>query len=161
MFLLLFILWIVFNANLTLEIAVFGMIISAAVYAFCCFFMDFSIKKDIELVKKTGYFLEYVVVLIWEVIKANLVMVKYIVIMQEYELHPVIFKLKTNIKSKAGRVLLANAITLTPGTITVSVEKEELIIHALDESLIVESDGNFIFERILLKMEGGSSNEYR
>lgn len=156
MFILFFILWVIFNGQLTLEIAAFGVCISAAVYAFCCFFMDFSFKKDVALVKKTGYFIMYVVILVREIIKANLVMMKYLVIKQEYELHPVIFKLETNLKSKLGRVLLANAITLTPGTITVSVENDALIIHALDESLIVESDGEFVFERILLKLEGGS-----
>lgn len=158
MFIFFFILWVIFNGQLTAEIAAFGIVISAGVYAFCCFFMDFSFKKDIELIKKCGYFLRYVVTLIWEIIKANLVMMKFLIIKQEYELHPVIFKLETNLRSKLCRVLLANAITLTPGTITVSMEKDALIIHAIDESLIVESDGEFVFEKLLLKMEGGAKS---
>ena len=158
MFLFLLILWIIFNGQLTTEIAIFGIVISGAVYAFCCFFMDFSFKKDIELVKRIGYFIQYVLILIWEIIKANLVMMKFLIIKQEYELHPVIFKLNTNIKSKTCRTLLANAITLTPGTITVSMENDALIIHAVDESLIVESDGEFVFEKLLLKMEGGAKS---
>ncbi len=105
--------------------------------------------------KKLGYILEYILVLVWEVIKANLVMLKFTVIKQEYELKPVIFKLTTSLETDMARVMLGNAITLTPGTITVSIEKNELIIHAVDESLIVEDDGNFIFEKLLLKMEGG------
>lgn len=156
MFIFYFALWIIFNGQFTAEIAVFGVVISAAVYAFTCFFMDFSIKKDIQLVKRIGFFLEYVAVLVWEVIKANVCMVKMLVIKQEYELKPVIFKLNTSLKSKMCRVLLANAITLTPGTITVSMEKDNLIIHALDESLIVEDDGEFIFEKILQKIERGT-----
>jgi len=155
MFVFYFLLWVIFNGQFTTEIAVFGVIISAAVYAFTCFFMDFSIQKDILMVKRLGYFLEYVIILIWEIIKANIVMMKYIFIKQEYELKPVIFSLNTQLKSKVAKVLLSNAITLTPGTITVSIEDDKLIIHAVDESLAVEDDGNFVFERILLKLEKG------
>lgn len=155
MFIFFFALWVIFNGTLTPEIAAFGAIISAAVYAFTCFFMDFSIEKDIRMVKRIGYFAEYVLILVWEIIKANLVMIKNIVIKQEYELKPVVFTIKTELRSKVAKVLLSNAITLTPGTITISIKDNELVVHAVDESLLVEDDGNFIFEKILLKLEKG------
>lgn len=155
MFIFYFILWIIFNGQFTVEIALFGVAISAAVYAFTCLFMDFSIQKDIQLIKRIGYFLEYAGVLIWEIIKANIVMAKMIAIKQEYELSPVIFSVHTNLKSKTCRVLLANAITLTPGTISIAVEEDELIVHAVDKSLLIEDDGSFVFERLLLKLENG------
>lgn len=153
MYILFFLLWVIFNGNLTLEIAIFGLVISAMVYAFFCKFMDFSIKRDIELMKKLPYFLHFAVVLFWEIIKANVVMAKFIIIRQEYELHPTIFKIKTKLKTRVCKVLLANAITLTPGTITVSIIGDELIIHAIDESTIIENDPNFIFERLLVRLE--------
>lgn len=155
MFLLFFVLWIIFNGAFTLEIALFGIGISALIYAFICKFMDFSIKRDLELCKRFFVFIYYSLVLIWEIIKANVVMARYIIIKQEHELHPVIFKIKTRLKSRVCRVLLANSITLTPGTITISLKEDELIIHAVDESLAIEDDGSFIFEELLLKLEGG------
>lgn len=156
MFILFFALWVIFNGAFTLEIAIFGLVISAGIYAFTCKFMDFSIKKDILMCKRVLIFVYYSLVLVWEIIKANLVMAKYIVVKQERELHPVIFKMKTKLRSKVCRVLLANSITLTPGTITISLKDDELIIHAVDESLAIEDDGNFIFEELLLKVERGS-----
>lgn len=36
-------------------------------------------------------------------------------------------------KSKAGRLIYANSITLTPGTLTIEVEKESFIVHYLVE----------------------------
>lgn len=51
MYLLLFVMWIIFNGNITLEIILFGLFVSAGVFAFCCFFMDHSIKKEIALYK--------------------------------------------------------------------------------------------------------------
>lgn len=158
MFILFFILWVIFNGQLTLEIALFGVAISALVYAFTCKFMDFSIRKDITLCKRFFLFLGYCFVLIWEIIKANVVMAKFIVIKQEYELHPTIFRWRTRLQSKVCRVLLANSITLTPGTITISLIGDELIIHALDDSLSIEDEGNFIFEELLLKIENAGKS---
>lgn len=158
MFIFYFILWIILNGQITTEITIFGLVISAAVYAFTCFFMDFSIQKDIKMVKRIFYFIEYVIILIWEIIKANIVMMKFIVIKQEYELNPVIFKIRTSLESNVCKVLLANAITLTPGTITVNIKDDEVIIHAVDESLIVEDEEDFIFEAILRKLERGGKS---
>ncbi|MCR4789063.1 MAG: Na+/H+ antiporter subunit E [Lachnospiraceae bacterium] len=153
MFLLFFVLWVVFNGQFTFEIAVFGIIISLAMHAFICRFMNFSLKRDLSLIRCFFYFLYFSFILIIEIIKANLVMAKFIIIKQEYELHPVIIKMNTCLETRICRVLLANSITLTPGTITISLSGNELIIHAIDESLAIEDDGDFIFEKILLKME--------
>lgn len=155
MFIFYFILWVIFNGAFTLEIALFGLGVSALIYAFTCKFMGFSFKKDIDLCKRIPGFILYVFVLIWEIIKANLVMIKYIIVKQEYELHPVVFKMETKLKSKVCRVLLANSITLTPGTISVEMVDNVIYIHAIDECMAIEDDGNFIFEELLLKLEGG------
>jgi len=39
--------------------------------------------------------------------------------------------IKTDIKSDLGIVLLANSITLTPGTITIDIKGEHLYVHWL------------------------------
>ena len=61
-------------------------------------------------------------------------------------------KFRTNLKSDFTRMLLANSITLTPGTITVSMEDGEYTIHCLDTSL---SEGleNSDFEKALMKLD--------
>ncbi len=38
---------------------------------------------------------------------------------------------KAKTKSELGRVILANSITLTPGTVSVAMEDDEILIHAL------------------------------
>lgn len=45
MYLLLFVMWIIFNGNITLEIVIFGLFVSMGVFAFTCMFMDHSIKR--------------------------------------------------------------------------------------------------------------------
>ncbi len=132
MYIFLFLLWIIFNAKITLEIVIFGLIIAAVVYAFMCRFMDFSIHKDILIMKKSGIFLLFVITLIWEILKANGATVKMI-LSNRYEIEPAIIRFKTTLKSKTARVLFANSITLTPGTITVELKDDEYVVHCLDK----------------------------
>lgn len=151
MYILFFILWIIFNGRITLEIILFGIAISAVMYLFICKFMDYSIKKDIIILKKSGLLIEYVFILIWEIIKANVATIRMI-ISSKYVIEPVIVHFKTSLKTKTARVILANSITLTPVTITISLEGDELVVHCLDKDFS-EGMSNSIFVKLLKKIE--------
>jgi multicomponent Na+:H+ antiporter subunit E len=43
-----------------------------------------------------------------------------------------VVQVRTNLRSDLGKLLLANSITLTPGTLTVDVEGDLLLIHWID-----------------------------
>lgn len=151
MYVFYFLVWVIFNGQITLEIAVFGLAVAAVVYAFTCKFLDWSPSKDLVLVKKAGLLFAYAGLLIWEVIKANMAMIR-MTVAPDIEPDPVIVKIHTKLQSKTARVLLANSITLTPGTITVSLEGDELMVHCLDKSF---SEGleESSFEKALLRLE--------
>ena len=153
MLLVLFILWLVFNGRITLEIVLFGIVLSAAVYWFCVKFLGYSLRKDIETVKRIPMIIKYCGVLFIEIVKANAFVAKTILNKKRAEeISPVLVKFKTKLKTKTARFVLANSITLTPGTITVKLEGDEYVVHCLDGSLsmgLVDS----VFERQLLKME--------
>lgn len=134
MFFLFFLVWIIFNGAVTVEIAIFGLGISAGMYAFICKFMNYSIKKDILYLKKGFRILQYMLVLVWEIVKANFAVIKLIT-SSRYELEPVLIRFKTDLRTKQARVALANSITLTPGTITVTLEEDEYVVHCLDKEL--------------------------
>lgn len=134
MFLLYFILWVVFNGQITLEIGVFGIFVAALIFAFACRHMDYSMKKELLVYRKLGKILRYVFTLIWEVVKANLGTV-HLILTQKEEIQPVLVSFHSDLRSSVGRTLLANAITLTPGTITVTLENGDYTVHCLDESL--------------------------
>ena len=78
MYFLYFLLWVIFNGNFTLEICLFGIVIAAAVFAFTCKFMDYSVALEISNLKKLGKFLRYVCVLIIEIVKANFTVIPMI-----------------------------------------------------------------------------------
>ena len=151
MYLIFFFAWIIFNGNITTEIVLFGIAVSAVVFAFMCKFMDYSLKKEINVYKKSICFLAYVVLLLVEIVKANLAIIPMILTIEE-EMDPVIVKFRTSLKSDFARMLLANSITLTPGTITVALEGDEYTIHCLDASLAEGLEGSSI-EKALMKLD--------
>ncbi|MDP3919468.1 MAG: Na+/H+ antiporter subunit E [Candidatus Omnitrophota bacterium] len=59
--------------------------------------------------------------------------VSKIVLSPEMPIKPKFIKHKTTLKGEYGRVIFANSITLTPGTITADMEDGELLIHQLDD----------------------------
>lgn len=151
MLLLFFLAWVIFNGRLTLEIALIGIVVAGAVFAFICKFMDYSLHKERRFYKKIPLFCKYVYHLFKEIISANLAVCRMILTRKE-RMEPVLVRVHTNLKTETGRMLLANSITLTPGTITVSMTDTELLVHCLDKSL---SDGmeDSVFVRLLQQME--------
>ena len=148
---LFFIVWIIFNGRVTLEIILFGIAISGLIFAFVCRFMDYSMEKERKFYKKFPLFCKYAVLLVKEIIKANLV-VCHLILTRREVVEPVIVKVHTNLKTETAKVILANSITLTPGTITVSMSGQELLVHCLDKSLS-EGMEDSVFVKLLQKLE--------
>jgi multicomponent Na+:H+ antiporter subunit E len=74
------------------------------------------------------FFAIYAVVLFVEIIKANFD-VAYRVIHPKIPIKPGIVIIKTELKQDFAKMLLANSITLTPGTFTLDVVGDKLLIH--------------------------------
>lgn len=151
MFLLFFFAWVIFNGRLTLEIALFGFAVAWAMFAFVCSFMGYSMKKELRFYKLIPAFFQYLFYLVREIIQANVTVVRLILTRKE-EMEPVIVHVRADLKTEAARVILANSITLTPGTITVSLTEDKLLVHCLDKSLSGGMDDS-MFVRLLQKME--------
>lgn len=154
MFLLLFAVWIILNGKITLEICVIGAAITAAIYAFACKFLGYGLKSDIKILKNLLWGIAYAGALALEILKANFNVLK-VVLNGKRHTDPSIVYVDFDLKDEKSLVILANSITLTPGTITVSVEGNRLCIHCLCSEY---SDGieNCIFVRLLKKMEAAS-----
>ena len=152
MLLLFFVAWLIFNGRITAEIAVFGVAIAGLMFAFVCKFMDYSLEKERAFYRKLPLFCKYVLLLVKEIVKANLAVCAMILTRKEI-MEPVIVKVHTNLKTETARVILANSITLTPGTITVSLAGQELLVHCLDKTL-AEGMEDSEFVRLLEQLEG-------
>ena len=151
MLLLFFLVWIIFNGAITTEICIFGVVVAFLMFGFVCKFMDYSWRKEKLLIQRSGYFLLYLGNLLIEIVKAN-VSVCHFVLSDRDEIHPVMVSFHTTLKSSLARVILTNSITLTPGTITVSLQGDEVIVHCLDRSL-AEGMEDSSFVKMLEHME--------
>ena len=151
MLLLFFLVWIIFNGAITTEICIFGVVVACLMFGFVCKFMDYSWRKEKLLIQRSGYFLLYLGNLLIEIVRAN-VSVCHFVLSDRDEIHPVMVSFHTTLKSGLARVILTNSITLTPGTITVSLQGDEVIVHCLDRSL-AEGMENSSFVKMLEHME--------
>jgi len=74
------------------------------------------------------WFLFYLVFLIWECLKSNLD-VAFRVLNPGYAVSPGIVKIKTNLKSATALAFLANSLTLSPGAISVDIDREKGILY--------------------------------
>ncbi|MCD8380607.1 MAG: Na+/H+ antiporter subunit E [Lachnospiraceae bacterium] len=151
MYILFFIMWILFNGQITLEIVLFGLVIAAVIYWFICKYMDYSVQKDILIIKQLLRIVEYLAVLLWEVVKANIVLLGIILNLYQKP-EPVLVTFHASLKTQTARAVLANSITLTPGTITVNLQDDEFTVHCLDKSMAQGLDSS-VFVRLLEKME--------
>lgn len=151
MFILFFLIWIIFNGRFTLEIAAFGLVISGVIYWFICRFLNYSPKKDVFAARKLFQILHYAFTLVKEIIKANFAVIRMIM-SSRYEIEPAVVHFKTDLKTLPARIVLANSITLTPGTITVLLDNDEYVVHCLDKSL-AEGIDRSIFVDLLRKLE--------
>ena len=77
--------------------------------------------------------LSYLPWLFWQIVLAN-IDVAYRVLHPALPINPGIVKVKTNLKSDTALTFLANSITLTPGTLSVDIDKDKgfLYIHWID-----------------------------
>lgn len=51
---------------------------------------------------------------------------------------PTVFEIKAGQRTTIGRVVLANSITLTPGTVTLEVDGDRIVVHALSEDAVAD-----------------------
>lgn len=73
----------------------------------------------------------YIFVFLFELMKSN-IDVAFRVLHPRLPISPGIVKVRTSLKSRMGRMALANSITLTPGTVTVETKGEYFYIHWID-----------------------------
>lgn len=151
MYLLYFCLWVIFNGSFTLEICLFGLVIAGVIFWFTCKFMDYSLEKEKQNLKKIPKFIRYACVLVKEIVKANFAVIR-LILSEEEEVQPTLVNFHSDMKTPAGRAFLANAITLTPGTITVLLEEGDYTVHCLDESLAEGMDKS-VFVELLSDLE--------
>lgn len=135
MFFLFFVLWLAFNGAVTVQTVILGLVISAALMLFMCRFMRYSAEAEKKLLRKSGKLLKLCYVLFVEIVKSNFALLPYIY-KQSVKPDPAVVRFRADrLHSGMGQVMLANCITMTPGTITGSLKDGEFLVHCIDRSM--------------------------
>ncbi|MBN1467075.1 Na+/H+ antiporter subunit E [candidate division KSB1 bacterium] len=127
LFTILFIIWLALTSNLHWQELSVGILIALILASYLH-------KNYTELglppvtFKRIAYTLIYVVVLFKEIVIAN-IDVAYRVIHPKMPIKPGIVVIKTGLKHDLAKMILANSITLTPGTFTLDILDDKLLIH--------------------------------
>jgi multicomponent Na+:H+ antiporter subunit E len=106
----------------------------------CClgitYFWSPDLFKEGEPMRFTplqlGMLFSYLLHLAYNILVAN-IQVAIIVLSPKLPISPGFILLKTKLQKDLSRTLYANSITLTPGTITINLNKDRLLVHALTE----------------------------
>ena len=129
LFLTLMLFWVLLVNTLALDTLLVGAVISLLVAVFyrdgLSFFTEFRAtpKAIVAGFLYYAYFFQ-------QLVKSNLRLAK-IVAAPELPIDPGIIKIRTGLKSRMGRLMLANSISLTPGTLTVEITGEWLYVHCV------------------------------
>lgn len=132
LFIICFLLWSALSWAVDLEHIIAGILCSALVAAVTGDMFTANPNKFAHP-PRYFWFAVYLPVFAWEMFKANLD-VAFRLLSPKLPIRPGIVKIKTNLKSDSGLTFLANSITLTPGTTTVDIDKENgfLYVHWLN-----------------------------
>ncbi len=111
--------------------------------AFCCVFVNIlstgMFPPEARRLRRAKPFMRcfiYMPWLVWEVAKANIRMLRLAFHPRINEvISPQIVTFKTPLRSKLALTMLANSITLTPGTLTMTIDERGYIsVHAIDDA---------------------------
>ena len=144
-FILLFLVWIGVTNSLNIQELIVGAIVSFLIAKFFTPDREFNIK---DLAIK---YIKFIPIFLKNLIESNIAVAK-IVLNPKLPINTGIVKLKTDLTNEHDRLILANAITLTPGTITVELRDRELFIHVLN---LDTSDRKMLQDSIVGELERG------
>ena len=156
-----------FQIVLNVIIAVMWMFLSET-YTFSAFFAGYLIGillllvlqrfiPDAFYLKRAWKIIQLILLFIKELILSNLVIVKLVYTpKKKLDINPGFFSLPTELKSNWEITLLANLITLTPGTLSVSISDDNSLIyvHAMDIDDIDEAVASIknTFEKAIMEV---------
>ena len=130
MFVMLFAAWLVLSGHFDPLHLAYGVVCSALVAQLSAGLLLTETPSRRMLSAAWGA-LRFLPWLLYEIVLANLHVV-YLVC-RPGRLRPQIVRFRTRLRGDVARVFLGNAITLTPGTITLDIVDDEFIVHAVSD----------------------------
>ncbi|GGI82916.1 Na+/H+ antiporter subunit E [Shewanella gelidii] len=106
-----------------------------------------AVDTQQNLVRKDHQLMHYCIWLVGEIFKSSMQVTKLIWTSPE-KVSPTVAKIDVKDMPESARVLYANSITLTPGTISVDLEDDQITVHALQHPSIEELEQEDMKNRV-------------
>ena len=148
-----FFLWLILNGRITAELVFLGIPISALVLLLANRAVGYTLKTDLRIMRNLPVFFLYTLNLVAEILKASAAVMD-VVLDPSKKPEPVIVEFHSGLKTELQNVLLANSITLTPGTYTLFQEGDHFVVHCLKREYGEGLEGSS-FVKYLKLLDGG------
>ncbi|MBL7906125.1 MAG: Na+/H+ antiporter subunit E [Bacteroidales bacterium] len=149
LFLILEFFWIIWNNSWDYTTWLYGLILVIPVVLL--FGSGTYIFEGVKLTPRgLMYSFQYVGVFVWALIKSN-IDVMFRVLNPRLPLRPGIVRVETKLKSPMARMILANSITLTPGTFVVDIRENIIYVHWIE--VCCEEDALKLTQQIVAPFE--------
>jgi multicomponent Na+:H+ antiporter subunit E len=128
-FLLVFLAWLALTYNMHMESIVAGIIVSLIITVICRHLLSRDTPRIILHPMKWLAFMMYVAMMLYAEAIAHLDVIRRIF---TGKIRPAIVEIPVGFTTNLGKTLLGNSITITPGTLTVNVDKgDRFFVHTI------------------------------
>lgn len=138
--------WLLLSGMFQPLLLIFGLL-SVLLVLYVITRMD-KIDREPESVALSFYYVSYVIWLLGQIVISSSQVVK-IIWARKIEVNPALAVLEFDPELKGGRVLYANSVTLTPGTLSVDLNDHSITVHALNAQSIVDLKEGEMQQRII------------
>ncbi len=158
-FLLLFGIWIVFSGQFDAFHLALGVLSTAFITAISSsFFFENRSQGAGEHLQQIVRLPWYLLWMLYQILLSNIHILKLALSPGDLpDMKPSLVRVKTNLKTDFGKWMLANSITLTPGTITIDIEGDELLIHSISDLTAAGVEDDSMERRIAAIFERGNN----
>ncbi|MDC0559064.1 Na+/H+ antiporter subunit E [Candidatus Izimaplasma bacterium] len=151
-FLVLFIIYVLL-AGFVVQELILGAVVSLVLTLIIAKYVNYEIDGKLPL-RLLQFIFVYLPVFLWQLVLANIDVAKR-VLSPKIPLNPGIIKVPTELKGDFAKLTLANSITLTPGTLSIDVDGENLYVHTIFVKGETEADKRKNISSPFEKLLGG------
>lgn len=157
--------WMALQSSFTLPDLIVGLAVSYAIVALASRFLSIpftngglgrSRMDSRNYARLTLKWIAFIGFAVWSIVKANIDMARIVLFRRVADIRPGIIAIPLDVKSDAGVTVLANLITLTPGTVSldVSTDRRTIYIHCIDvqDADALRNDIKQNFERRVMEL---------
>ncbi len=156
--------WMALQSSFTLADLIVGLLVSSAIVAMARNFLSMPFintgsypqQRDRTFVSLALKWVAFIGFALWSILKANIDMARIVLFRRVADIRPGIIAIPLDVKSDAGITVLANLITLTPGTVSLDVatDRRTIYIHCIDvqDAEAIRNDIKQQFERRVMEL---------